>query len=221
MTAEGKRMRKARPKIMSRDGRLCGVHLGGCGQPIIKSGEITVDHIVPQALFKAIAPTPSEFRREHNYQPMHGECNERKANLIEGRELSEFEKAVSTGSNNTSDDWPRFLCKCHYLQILDGNMCVCTLGVVGVGEHILYEGIVKNYDGVRQDAIMVIGSWDEGGVKRAGFDRMNKSSRGFLLPSFSSQRVAGFNISERSRVGLPVPERIYVDEIGYVTPLIS
>ncbi len=221
MTAEGKRMKKAKPKIMSRDAGLCGVHLGGCGQPITKSGETTVDHIVPQALFKAIAPTPSEFRRENNYQPMHKECNESKANLIEGRELGEFEKAIATGSNNTPDDWPRFHCKCHYLQILDGNMCVCTQGIVSVGEYKLREGVVKNYDGVRQDAIMVTGFWVEGGVKRAGFDRRYKSPKGFLLPSFSSQRVAGFNISERSRVGLPVPERIYVDDRGYVTPLIS
>ena len=220
LTAEGKRMRRARPKIMHRDSGLCGIHLGGCGRPVAID-ECTVDHIVPKALFESIAPTPSEFRREQNYQPMHGECNEKKMNMMEGRKLETFEKTIATGTNNTPDDWPRFRCKCHYLQILEGDMCVCTLGIVGVGEHKLYGGVVKDYDGIRQDAIMVVGKWKEKGKEMAGFDRRGNSVRGFLLPSFSSKRVPGFNISERGRVGLPVPKNIYVDESGYVTPLIS
>ena len=220
MTAEGKRMKKAKPKIMSRDGGLCGIHLGGCGLPISKCDEVTVDHVTPRALLEPIAPIPSEFRREHNYQPMHGECNEKKANLMKGRELGEFEKAITTGTNNTPDHWPRFQCKCHYLQILDGDMCVCTLGVAGVGEHKLLNGVVRNYDGTRQDAIVVPGFWHNKGKDMAGFDRSGKSSRGFVLPSFSSKGVTGFNISERTRVGMPAPERIHVDERGYVTPLI-
>ena len=222
MTAEGKRMKKAKPKIMHRDGGLCGIHLGGCGRPITTSDECTVDHIVPQALFNVIATTPSEFRREQNYQPMHGECNRKKTNIMEGRDEGGFEKTIATGTNDTPDDWPKFQCKCHYLQILDGDMCVCTQGTVGVGEHKLYKGIVKDYGGIRQDAILVFGEWKgPGGKKLAGFDRRGNSSRGFILPSFSSKRVAGFNINERGRVGLAVPQRIYVDERGYVTPIIS
>ena len=40
-------------------------------------------------------------------------------------------------------------------------------------------------------------------------------------PSFPPKRVDGFNISERSRVGLPTPKYIYIDQKGYVTPINS
>ena len=206
-------------KIMSRDKGLCGVHLGGCGQPI--TGKCEVDHIVPLGLAKLIAPDASGFDSMWNYQPMHADCNRKKADTMNGRELSELETTVTVGAN-TPDDWPRFECKCHYLQILDGDLYVCTRAPVGVGERKLYAGVVKDFgEENRQDAILVIGRWTgAGGVPQVGFDRTGKNLRGYLLPSFSPRRVAGFNIFERSRVGLPAPKSIYVDEKGHVTPLV-
>ena len=152
---------------------------------------------------------------------MHESCNRRKADAVRGRLLEDLEIAVTVGAN-TPDDWPRFQCKCHYLQIFDGDLYVCTLDPVGVGEHKLYTGVVKDFgEENRQDAILVIGQWTgSGGVPLVGFDRGRKNHRGYLFPSFSPKRVVGFNIFERGRVGLSVPKQIYVDERGHATPLL-
>ena len=215
-----KHLRAAKSKIMPRDGRLCGIHFIGCGRPITDKCE--VDHIIPLSLAELIAPTPREFDNPWNYQPMHEECNREKADMMNGRELGAFEKVVSTGAN-TPDDWPRFQCKCHYLQIIDGDMYVCTQGIVSIGQHKLYVGVVKDFgDTNRQDGILVLGRWTgPGGGQLRGFNRIGKNHRGSILPSFSPKRVEGFNVSERSRVGLPTPKSIYIDQKGYVTPIIS
>ena len=215
-----KHLRAVKSKIMPRDSRLCGIHLGGCGRPITDKCE--VDHIIPLGLADLIASTPREFDNPWNYQPMHEECNRDKADKMNGRELGEFEKIVATGAN-TPDDWPRFQCKCHYLQIIDGDMYVCTQGIVGIGQHKLYAGVVKDFgDTNRQDGILVLGRWTgPGGGQLRGFNRMGKNHRGSILPSFPPKRVDGFNISECSRVGLPTPKYIYIDQKGYVTPINS
>ena len=57
---KGKTTKVAGLKIMSRDNRLCGIHLGGCGQPI--TGKCEVDHIVPFGLAKLIASTARDAR---------------------------------------------------------------------------------------------------------------------------------------------------------------
>ena len=212
-----KRTKVAGLKIMSRDNRLCGIHLGGCGMPI--TGKCEVDHIVPLGLAELIASNAREFDGLWNYQPMHERCNRNKADTMNGRSLEDLEIAVTVGAN-TPDDWPRFQCKCHYLQILHEDLYVCTREPAGIGEHKLFPGVVKDFgEENRQDAIVVIGRWTgAGGIPQVGFDRTGKSQRGYVFPSLSPRRVPGFNIFERSHVGLPTPDLIYIDERGHVTP---
>ena len=214
-----KRTKVAGLKVMSRDNGLCGIHLGGCGQPI--TGKCEVDHIVPLGLAKLVAAAPRDFDSLCNYQPMHESCNRKKSDAVRGRRLEDLEKAVTVGAN-TPDDWPRFQCKCHYLQIFGGDLYVCTREPVGVGEHRLYTGVVKDFSQEnRQDAILVVGGWaGSGGVSLVGFNRDGKNDRGYLFPSFSPRRVVGFNILQRGHVGLGVPKQVYVDEKGHVTPLL-
>ena len=214
-----KRTKAARPKIMSRDGRLCGIHLGGCDQPI--TGKCELDHIIPLGLAELIAPTPREFDNHWNYQPMHEDCNRKKADTMNGRLLEELERAVTVGGN-TPDDWPRFQCKCHYLQIFGEDLFICTKEPAGISEHKLYAGVVKDFeDEDRQDAILVIGQWTgPGGIHQVGYDSTGKSPRGYIFPSISPRRTTGFNIFERSRVGLSTPELIHIDERGHVTPVV-
>ena len=204
---------------MSRDGRLCGIHLGGCGQPI--TGKCELDHIIPLGLAELIAPTPRELDNHWNYQPMHEDCNRKKADTMNGRLLEELERAVTVGGN-TPDDWPRFQCKCHYLQIFGEDLFICTKEPVGISEHKFYAGVVKDFgDEDRQDAILVIGQWTgPGGIHQVGYDSTGKSPRGYIFPSISPRRTTGFNIFERSRVGLPTPELIHIDERGHVTPVV-
>ena len=203
---------------MSRDREKCGIHSGGCNAPL--TDNYTVDHIVPLSLAKSAAPNPQEFDRPWNYQPMHKECNERKKDETGDRELGRFEK-IAIARTKTPNHWPRFQCKCHYLQILEGDLYVCTKGPIGTSQHKLYEGIVKDFgDENRQDAIMILGQWTAPGGKPAvGFNNMGKNQRGYILPSFSPKAVPGFNIAERCRVDIPTPKYVYVDEKGHMTPV--
>ena len=135
--------------------------------------------------------------------------------------MTNFEVAVTVGVVGVLDDWPRFKCRCHYLQILDGHLCVCTTGIGGDGEHVLSENVVKEYQGSRQDAILVIGKWKEGESDALGWKQKAKDNYGYMLSSYNPKRVPGFNISERARVGLPTPKYIYMDERGNVTPVFT
>ena len=215
-----KQTRAAIRKIVPRDSELCGIHSGGCGQALTTN--CTVDHIVPLSLAKSVAPDPREFDEPWNYQPMHQECNERKKDETGDRELGQFEK-IAIARTNTTNHWPRFQCKCHYLQILEGDLYVCTKGPIGTNQHKLYEGVVKDFGSEnRQDAIMVVSQWTgPGGKQVVGFSNMGKNQRGYVLPSFSPKAVPGFNIAERCRVDLPTPEYVYVDEKGHMTPVTS
>ena len=194
--------------------------MGGCGGQIQHRSQCEVDHIVPVVLYKALAPEPRDFDNPWNYQPMHTECHRAKEDRLRGRELGELEATVTVGAN-TPDDWPRFKCQCHYLQIVGSNLLVLTKGPIDNGSHLLYPGVVKDFGNEdRQDAIVVIGQWTgPGGIPTAGYSNMGNSVRGFILPSFSPKRVTGFNIFEAQRVGLPVPKRIYINERGHVTPV--
>ena len=153
---------------------------------------------------------------------MHEECNRKKSDGLEGRRLDELEAAVTTG-NNAPNDWPRFECKCHYLQIIEETMYVRTIGISDSNKHELCANVVKDFGNAnRQDAIMVPHKWmDRGGTEYFGYRNENDKSDGYLLPSFAPEKVPGFNIFESNRVGLPTPELIYIDEKGHVTPVIQ
>ena len=213
--------RQQRGKLLKRDDRKCGIHLGGCGEPIEFRSQCSGDHIVPQVLFEAIAPKPTEFDDNWNHQPMHKECNLTKSDRLQGRILTDLEAATTIGAN-TPEDWPRFECKCHYLQIIEGGMYVCTKKPISPGQHLLYPNVVKDIGNEdRQDAILVLGrTTGPKGTPMVGYSALNKNTTGFLLPSFSPKRVQGFNIMEARRVELPGPDKIYIDERGYVTPVI-
>ena len=213
--------RRIRKQLTQRDGNLCGIHLGGCHRPI-ESQEGVIDHITPLSLFGYISPNPAQFDSIWNYQLMHEECNLKKSDGLEGRNLDQLEAAVTTG-NNAPDDWPRFECKCHYLQLIEGNMYVCTTGMSDSDNYELCSDVVKDFGNVnRQDAIMVIHKWKgRDGREYIGYrNEMNKSD-GYMLPSFAPARVPGFNIFERSRVGLPTPELIHIDKKGLVTQVLQ
>ena len=213
--------RATRRRVLRRDARICGLHMRGCHRPIEEGAECNVDHIIPKALFTMLTQhRANDFEADWNYQPMHIKCHEEKRDRLSGRGLNELEKAVTVGTI-TPDDWPRYECQCHYLQIDEGDLFVKTQGSIGNGRHLLYAGVVKDFGNEdRQDAILVIGRWTgPEHIPTAGYSRRGNSERGFLLPSYSPRRVPGFNIMQARRVGLPSPQYIYIDDKGYVTPL--
>ena len=206
--------------LLKRDKRQCGIHMGGCGGQIETRSQCEVDHIVPVILYESLAPEPREFDKSWNYQPMHKQCHKVKEDRLRGRRLGELETAVTVGAN-TPDDWPRFECQCHYLQIVGNDLFVFTKGSIVAGRIMLYTGVVIDFgDQNRQDGILVPGGWTgPRGIPTRGYSNIGKNVRGFILPSFSLKRVPGFNIFEATRVGLPGPKYIHIDEKGYVTPV--
>ena len=153
-----------------------------------------VDHIIPKALFsKTAAERVAEFNLDWNLQPTHMECNESKDSQLHG--------------------WPQFNCKCHYLQVQEGNLYVVTRGAAGEGRYKLLDSIVSEEKG-RADALLVIGSgMGTGDTPIAGYweDRF-----GYVLPGIAESQVEFFNLRERGRVGLQVPKYVRLDDDGRV-----
>ena len=186
--------RRKLQRVLKRDGRLCGVHMGGCGRPIEIGEPATRDHIVPTSLYSKVATDRvAEFDRPWNCQPMHKACNEAKGSILAG--------------------WPRFDCDCHYLQIHGRDLYVHTKGPAGDGRHKILENVVSDKDD-RVDARVVVG---EGGVKGVGpvFGYW-QGQVGYLFPGIAASRVELFNLTERGAVGLPVPETLRLDDAGRV-----
>ena len=212
--------RAGKSSLLSRDNRKCGIHMGGCGGQVQSRSQCEVDHIVPVVLYNALAPEPRDFDNPWNYQPMHKECHKAKEDRLRGRELGDLEAAVTVGAN-TPEDWPRFECQCHYLQIVGEDLLVFTKGPIDTESHLLFPRVVRDFgDEDRQDGILVPGQWTGlGGIPTRGYANTDNNVRGFILPSFSPKRVPGFNILEARRVGLPGPKYVYIDEKGYMTPV--
>ena len=113
-------------RLLRRDDRLCGVHLGGCGKEIKQGRSHNRDHIIPRSLFSKVARgRENEFEQDWNCQPMHEACN--------------------TSKSFQMDSWPRFDCRCHFLQVADGDLYVCTVGKVGRGSHKLLSNVVSDF----------------------------------------------------------------------------
>lgn len=190
----------ARRRALLRDKRRCGIHLGGCGEVIPSGQRHSLDHIVPKSLFaKVAAGRQSEFEQDWNYQPMHEECNSDK-----GFQWHE---------------WPRFACTCHYLQVLDGDLWIFTKGKVGHGRHLLLADVVSAFaeSPERVDAKFIPGQHiNTKGEHLFGY---RTDRYGFVIPGIHARRVEMFNLEQQARVGLPTPNRIYLDEQGRVTPL--
>ena len=135
-------------RVLKRDRRRCGVHLGGCGQPIQETKEYDIDYMIPRAFFSKVAGTNRSFyERDWNCQPTHLTCNQSKADGL-----------VS---------WPQFQCTCPSLQIEDGHLFVWTRGRVGVGRHLLLHNVVSPTPD-KVDARVVIGPGKLGGQKVQG-----------------------------------------------------
>ncbi len=190
--------RHAMRRLLRRDDRLCGVHLGGCGKEIAPGQSPNRDHIIPRSLFKKVAlGREYEFEQDWNCQPMHEACNTSKAFQM--------------------DSWPRFGCRCHFLQVVEGDLYVCTTGKVGQGSHKLLSNVVDDFpeSPERVDARVVVGHHKDTQEQR--FVGFRKDRYGYMLPGIHAREVDWFNLHEQARVGLPTPERFWVDERGRIT----
>ena len=186
-------------RVLRRDNRLCGIHLGGCGNTIEGTRDGTVDHIIPSAFFSKVAGDSRHlYERDWNCQPMHVACNQSKADWL--------------------SSWPKFRCDCHYLQVEDGHLFVVTRGRTAAARHILLRDVVSLTPD-RVDARMVIGPGKLGGQKVHGASVGMKARFGYVLPGIAARSVDWFNLHERARGGLLVPKTFRLTEEGRIIPV--
>ena len=90
-----------------RDKGLCGVHIGGCGEPVPPQNDVrSLDHIISEAWFKTAGEgkTAPNYNDRWNRQLMHKDCDNRKGGHVHGL--------------------PPFWCHCHYLEVCGGDLFV-------------------------------------------------------------------------------------------------
>lgn len=192
---------KKKKALLKRDGPHCGIHVGGCGKPVAIP-EAKIDHVIPENLYTSLVEYPSQFNKRWNMQLMHSECNLNKGSETNYNPPNSYEQFVFSWTN-APDQLPTFRCQCHYWQIFEGDLYVCTQGVLGQDKHKLLSAIVADYEEPgRQDVKMVL-KFQAGrdGRPEVGYNRTR--NMGYMLPTIPSRLVSAFNSAERHRVGLP------------------
>ena len=168
---------------------------------ILQGQRYNRDHIIPRAMFSKVAKgRENEFEQDWNCQPMHEACNSSKSFQL--------------------DDWPRFNCQCHYLQVVEQDLYIFTKGKVGNGSHKLLADVVSDFPESpdRVDARVVVGFHkNTKGQQLAGYA---KDRFGYVLPGIHARQIEMFNLQEQARAELPTPKHIYLDEQGHVTPVV-
>ena len=85
-------------RIMRRDDGVCGVHIEGCGRPLLSRRDAEVGHMVHRSFFKSFGRArQADFNQDWNCQPECPACNDRRGGQLV--------------------DWPLYECRCHFLQV--------------------------------------------------------------------------------------------------------
>ena len=194
------RSTKKRTRLLRRDGNICGLHLGGCGERITNSEirNATVDHIIPKAYYMAItgkeddpAGRRKEFNQDWNCQPMHAKCNVGRGGQLVG--------------------YPRFKCGCHFLHITQGDLYVwawnhaqnewsshMVVREVAVETSPIQEAAARRgHRLVTREHIVIAGAWrGTGGKREIGF---GKGESGHMITRMSLAEAKTFNTAELKR----------------------
>ena len=193
--------KKALRTLNQRDGRRCGIHLGGCGKKISHRDQMSVDHIIPKKIPLSLYDEyPGSFEGHWNLQVMHAECNSRK-----GSDVSRLLDLK---------------CKCHYYEIRDEDLYMVYIGDRGTESHLIVPGVVDRERSFHHESFGGIDLQSGGGYYKWHTRESRPGETGLYLPVIGSQSVQRFNIHQRKRVGLDAPDAIYVDHVsGEVGPM--
>ena len=191
-----------------RDKNRCGIHVGGCGQ-LVQPGDGNQDHIIPRAFFRHLGPdrTSADYHGNWNLQLMHETCNENLGGHVHG--------------------WPNYQCSCHYLQIVENNLCVVTRIPLPSGRRILFRDYVlpprnRGHRGVGLYVHPI------GPAARIGSSRKTEQVTGnkfiHYLILINRHMVPEFNAKQESRADRamwqrrPVPDEGEANERGTMYP---
>ena len=198
MSQRSGRKKKA---LLERDGPYCGIHVGGCGKTVTAQ-EAKIDHVIPKNVYASLVENPSQFNKLWNMQLMHPECNLDKGSKTNYNPPGPYEQFIFSWTN-APDQLSTFRCQCHYWQIFEGDLYVCTQDVLGQNEHKFLSAIVADYEEPgRQDVKMVL-KFQVGRDGRPEMRYDRNKDMGYMLPTMPSRLVSAFNSAERHRVGLP------------------
>ena len=183
--------------LLPRDGYLCGIHVGGCGLPIRNRADASLDHIFTKSFFKdgSSGMRQRDYNREWNWQPMHRECNTKRAGQIYG--------------------FPLFTCSCHWLQINEtskGHVLHLHYGNNGTGFVIAVTSEEFNFvfnklstgefssefGGITE--VEVSSCWTMGKTKPGKRGITGKGHLGHALPRIAPEEVTLFNRLEIQRI---------------------
>ena len=194
------RRRVKKKRLLIRDGKMCGLHLGGCGKQITHSEMrvATVDHIIPKGYFlkvtakdEAFMGKAKEFEQDWNCQLMHGKCNQKRGGQIIG--------------------YPRFNCGCHFLHITGGDLYIWVWepSLAQWASHKIVREVAvdtspiqraaarRGHEFVIREHIVIAGNWrGPGGEREIGY---GKGESGHIIPRLTLAEAKKLNFKELVR----------------------
>ena len=163
-------------RLLKRDKKRCGIHVGGCGKEIPNRSEATVDHIFTKSFFRdrEKGVKPEDYNKDWNCQPMHSACNNQRGGQIYG--------------------FPLFSCKCHLLKIVHMSKGY-ILFLHYLPEEIKYPVTSAKHGFVFPDRSggHISAVWSMGTVGPGKKGITGKGNLGHALPRISPDEVDAFN----------------------------
>ena len=167
-------------RVMRRDRRRCGIHVGGCGRELVTNRRATRDHMIPRSFISFLSADRSQdFDSDWNIQPMCPKCN----NEVRESQLN---------------DWPLFKCRCHFLQVgKDGGMYIHERTTGREKRHLLLEDVTSQ----DRSTFLFFSSRLPGSGNSVGYSTGGSSSGGHFLVPVLKKHVTCFNWFELARIG--------------------
>ena len=182
-------------RIMRRDGRKCGIHVGGCGKHIPAKRDASIDHMISQSFMRTMADdVRRDFEKDWNVQPMYKSCN--------------------NGRGGQMDGLPLFQCKCHFLQIGDDDtMYVHEMTDGHKTKHVFLENVVQEEEYPIKFTIYPARIKSGGAYGYNTISGLNGlSTGGHMYEMVPRIYVLGFNWFELARVGMASDGLLYKKE---------
>ena len=190
--ADRRKKQRLKSRVMERDSRRCGIHLGGCSREIEPGEQYDLDHLIPQAFYMDL-PDPNlrrKFESPWNLQPMHRSCHE-------------------AHRNGQLWGFPIFQCQCHSLYIKQRVLYLRYQHQLVTRLHEITPSVVTINFGGNPVPVKMMSSVATIGSKRhsphkprthSKADRSRAHHVGHRFPALSDEEIEEFNKLEDERI---------------------